>query len=294
MNDLSPRVYKEILRLDLGYFAQHCFCELNPQAAFLPNWHIEVIAAKLTAVRQGKIRRLIINVAPRNLKSLLASIAFPAWCLGHDPSAQILCVSYAHDLADKLARDCRSIMTSPWYRQVFSTRLAQHRLAVQEFITTRQGYRLATSTGGVLTGRGADIIVIDDPLKPEEALSEAQRQAGAFLYPSLGLVAGAVDDPKLAAAMCRAYNRWLADYCRPYPERLFGVAMLPMQSVELAIEEMRYARSQLGMRSGFLRPNPYNNRMLGHPAYDPFWVEAQELDFAIGVHEGTGGMPAVG
>src|SRR5438045_9482611 len=68
-------------------------------------------------------------------------------------------------------------MMSPWYRKIFRTRLAPHRQAVQEFITTGQGYRLATSTGGVLTGRGADIILIDDPLKPEEALSEAQRQA---------------------------------------------------------------------------------------------------------------------
>src|SRR5712664_2384255 len=177
MNDLSPPEYHAILRSDLGYFAQRCFRELNPQAAFLPNWHIEVIAAKLAAVREGKIRRLIINLPPRHLKSLLASTAFPAWCLGHDPSAQILCVSYAQDLADKLARDCRSIMMSPWYRRIFPTRLALHRQAVQEFITTRQGYRLATSTGGVLTGRGADLILIDDPLKPEEALSEARRNA---------------------------------------------------------------------------------------------------------------------
>src|SRR3984893_7604041 len=177
MNDLSPLVYKEILRLDLGYFAQHCFCELNPQAAFLPNWHIEVIAAKLAAVHAGRIRRLIITLPPRHLKSLLASIAFPAWCLGHDPSAQILCVSYAQDLADKLARDCRSIMMSPWYRRMVPTPLAPHRHAVQEFITTRQGYRLATSTGGVLTGRGADLILIDDPSKPEEALSDARRNA---------------------------------------------------------------------------------------------------------------------
>src|SRR6266446_6192206 len=177
MHELSPREYDAILRSDLGYFAQRGFCELNPQAAFLTNWHIEVIAAKLAAVRAGKIRRLIINLPPRHLKSLLASIAFPAWCLGHDPSAQILCVSYAQDLADKLARDCRSIMMSHWYRRIFPTRLAPHRQAVQEFITTRQGYRLATSTGGVLTGRGADLILIDDPLKPEEALSEARRNA---------------------------------------------------------------------------------------------------------------------
>src|SRR5438132_6840009 len=177
MNDFSSRELDVILRSDLGYFAERCFYDLNPQAAFLTNWHLEVVAAKLTAVREGKIRRLIINLPPRHLKSLLPSIAFPAWCLGHDPSAQILCVSYAQDLAGKLARDCRSIMMSPWYRRIFPTRLAPHRQAVQEFITTRQGYRLATSNGGVLTGRGADIILIDDPLKPEEALSEARRKA---------------------------------------------------------------------------------------------------------------------
>jgi uncharacterized protein len=117
----------------------------------------------------------------------------------------------------------------------------------------------------------------------------------AFLYPSVGLFAGAVKDPGLAAAMCRAYNRWLADYCRPYPDRLFGVAMLPMQSIEAAIEEMRFARQELGMRGGFLRPNPYNGRMLHHPDYAPFWREVEELDFAIGLHEGaSGGMPQVG
>ena len=117
----------------------------------------------------------------------------------------------------------------------------------------------------------------------------------AFLSPSLGLFSGAIKDPGLAWAMCRAYNRWLADYCAPYPDRLFPVAMLPMQSIDYAIEEMRFARKALGMRGGFLRPNPYNDRMAGDPAYDPFWAEAQELDFAIGFHEGgASGMPTVG
>ena len=102
--------------------------------------------------------------------------------------------------------------------------------------------------------------------------------------------------PASPAAMCRAYNRWLADYCKPYPDRLFGVAMLPMQSVELAIEEMRYAREELGMRGGFLRPNPYHGKkMISDPMYEPFWTMAEELDFSIGFHEGsTNAMPTVG
>ena len=117
----------------------------------------------------------------------------------------------------------------------------------------------------------------------------------AFLYPSLGLFAGAVADHGLSAAMCRAYNRWLADYCKPYPDRLFGVAMLPMQSVELATEEMRYTREKLGMRGGFLRPNPYGKRTIHDPSYEPFWTVAEELDFSIGFHEGsTNAMPTAG
>jgi hypothetical protein len=127
-------------------------------------------------VLDGATRRLIINLPPRHLKSLLASVAFPTWCLGRNPSAEILCVSYAQELADKLSRDCRRIVASDWYRRVFATRLSPRHQAVPEFETTAQGCRIATSVGGVLTGRGADIIVIDDPLKPEEALSEAHRQ----------------------------------------------------------------------------------------------------------------------
>jgi len=169
--------YDTLLRLDFVSFAQRCFRELSPRSAFLMNWHIEFIGAKLAAVRAGKIGRLIINVPPRYLKSHLASVTFPAWCLGHDPSAQILCVSYAQELADKLSRDCRRIMMSDWYRRLFPTRLSPERQAVSEFETTAQGCRLATSVGGVLTGRGADIIIIDDPLKPEEALSQTQRRA---------------------------------------------------------------------------------------------------------------------
>src|SRR5712672_3047376 len=121
--NLTRAEYEVLLRHDFATFAGRCFQDLNPQTDLAMNWHLEVIAAKLTEVRQGKIRRLAINLPPRHLKSSMASIAFPAWCLGLDPTAQILCVSYAQDLADKLARDCRSIMISPWYWKIFRTRL---------------------------------------------------------------------------------------------------------------------------------------------------------------------------
>jgi predicted TIM-barrel fold metal-dependent hydrolase len=118
----------------------------------------------------------------------------------------------------------------------------------------------------------------------------------AFLYPTLGLFSGAIQDPELAAATCRAYNRWLADYCKAYPDRLFGIAMLPLQSVDLAVAEMRFAKKELGFKGGFIRPNPYSSsKMVDDPMYEPFWAAAEDLDFAIGFHEGAGGgMPQVG
>jgi hypothetical protein len=173
IDDLEIQAF---LRNDFVAFVERGFFELNPEAEFQHNWHIEAIAERLEECRTGKLRRLIINVPPRSLKSHMASISFPAWLLGRNPSAQIICVSYAQDLSDKLAGDCRSLMAARWYREVFPwTRLASRRQAVHDFGTTAKGCRLATSIGGALMGRGADMIIIDDPLKPDEALSETQR-----------------------------------------------------------------------------------------------------------------------
>ena len=146
--------YAALLRTDFASFAQHCFHELNPRTLFAAGWYHDIIAAKLEAVRTGRSRRVIINMPPCHLKSHLASVCLPAWCLGHNPSAQLLCVSYAQDLADKLSRDCRQIVASNWYRQLFATRLSPRHQAAPEFETTAQGCRLATSVGGVLTAHG--------------------------------------------------------------------------------------------------------------------------------------------
>jgi hypothetical protein len=120
-------------------------------------------------------RDMSISIELRHLKSICVSVAFPDWCMGHDPAAQILCVSYAQDLSDNLAHLCRSVMTSKRYQSIFGCRPLSRKQALQELETRNHGYRLATSVGGVLTGRGANMIIIDDPLKPEAAVSDSQR-----------------------------------------------------------------------------------------------------------------------
>jgi predicted phage terminase large subunit-like protein len=174
MNTFSRAEYLTLMRHDFMSFVELTFRELNPETRFMPAGYIEAIAAKLDAVRLGQIKRLIINLPPRSLKSHAASIAFPAWLLGHDPAAKIICVSYGQDLAERFSRDTRRLMQSVAYQELFATQLAD-RKAAYDFHTTRHGSRYATSVGGALTGLGADILIIDDPLKPDEALSEAGR-----------------------------------------------------------------------------------------------------------------------
>jgi predicted phage terminase large subunit-like protein len=174
----SPgKIYTEVLWQDLYAFIHRSFLELNAQAKFHSNWHLEILSAKLREVSEGKCRRLIINIPPRHLKSHSASIAFPAWMLGIDPTKHILSVCYAQDLSDKLARDCRQLMQTPFYKNLFATRISQDRSAIADFETTEGGGRFSTSVGGVITGRGADIIIVDDPLKADDALSDARRNS---------------------------------------------------------------------------------------------------------------------
>jgi len=175
---LSFNEYEFILRRDLMSFIELSFYELNPQTAFSMSPHIEVLASKLEDCRQRKIKRLIVNLPPRSLKSHAVSVSFPAWLLGHDPAAQIICASYGQELSDKHARDCRTLMASSSYRRLFSrTSLSSEKQSLSEFLTTSQGFRMSTSIGGVLTGRGADFIILDDPLKPDDALSETRRSS---------------------------------------------------------------------------------------------------------------------
>lgn len=164
------------LRQDLHAFIRKTFNTVDSGQTFLPNWHIKVIAFFLELAYRREIKRLIITLPPRSLKSICASVAFPAWAMGKDPTLRFICASYGQDLAGKHARDCRRVMESPWYLRAFpETELNPEKRSEIEFETTAGGFRLSTSVGGTVTGRGGNFIIIDDPIKPQDAYSESLR-----------------------------------------------------------------------------------------------------------------------
>jgi hypothetical protein len=167
-------IMNSIIQNDFLTFLHLCFKTLNPGRAFDQNWHLRAIAWHLFLVSIGEIKRLIILLPPRTLKSLMCSVGFPAFILGRDPSARIICASYGADLSIKLSNDCRAIIRAPWFRSTFEE-VCISSSSETEIVTTQHGFRLATSVGGTLTGRGGDIVIIDDPMKAQDAFSPNKR-----------------------------------------------------------------------------------------------------------------------
>ncbi|MBY0355393.1 MAG: phage terminase large subunit [Rickettsiales bacterium] len=173
----SRRHFEHLLRHDLSAFIGQCFHSVNPETPYLPNWHIDAIADYLEATRRSEITRLLINMPPRMMKSLSVTVAWPAFLLGHDPSARILASSYSHYLSLKHAQDTRLIVSSAWFQRLFPAfDIAQGQNEKHKFLTTRNGFRFATSTGGSVTGEGGDFLIVDDPINPLQATSALARQ----------------------------------------------------------------------------------------------------------------------
>lgn len=165
-------------RTHFGAFTYAAYKALNPGKRLTPNWHIDAICYQIQQMVNGETRaRLVLNLPPRTLKSFVVSVALPAWLLGRDPTSRIICASYNDELSGGFSRDCRALLETPFYQRVFpGTKLNPKKASEGEFETTRRGSRLATSVGGTLTGRGGSVLLIDDPLKGNDASSEIARQ----------------------------------------------------------------------------------------------------------------------
>ena len=174
MTTLDQAFHDAILRRNFDPFLHRSIMTLNPGTPYLPNWHLSAIAYQLERIRRGEIKRLIINMPPRHLKSQTVSVAFPAYLLGLEAWHRIFCISYGGELSSKHHNDFRSIVASRWYRRAFSDMLVSRSLE-DDVTTSATGFRRSTSVYGTLTGLGGNIFIIDDPQKPVDAQSEVQR-----------------------------------------------------------------------------------------------------------------------
>lgn len=194
-------LFRRLMREDFGAFAEKAWEWSNGGRSMSYNWHIDAIAHVLDLVAGGDCRRLLVTMPPRNGKSLLISVIWVAWQLGQDPRQNFVCVSYSNDLSLSFARDCLSIMESPWYRELFpKTIISNKRSATADYETTAGGGRLATSVTGTLTGRGGDIIILDDVIKPDEAASDTVRESVNKWYRST--LTSRLDDKQRGAIIC--------------------------------------------------------------------------------------------
>ena len=173
----------DALRVDFPSFVRKVFEILNPGREFKDNWHLKALVHQIEEVMAGRVTRLAVTLPPRSLKSMIVSIALPAFILGRDPTQRIVCVSATQALSEAHARDFRRVVESDLYGALFpATQAAKN--TESEFTTTMGGHRLATSIGGTLTGRGGDLIIVDDPLNAQDAVSDAERDKANEFYRS--------------------------------------------------------------------------------------------------------------
>jgi predicted phage terminase large subunit-like protein len=168
----------------LRSFVEQAWPVLEPTTPFLPNWHIDLICEHLEAITAGQVTRLLINLPPRYMKSLLVSVFWPVWEWISYPSRRWICVSYSDSLSLKLSLDRRTLVQSDWYRARWghTVRLSSDQNVKGEFRNTAQGVMFATSVGGSATGKGGDRIIVDDLHNPQQADSDAQRESALRFF----------------------------------------------------------------------------------------------------------------
>lgn len=175
-------------------------------ADYISNWHIDAIAEHLEAVTSGDIRRLIINIPPRHMKSLSVSVAWPAWVWAQKkrsplagPQVGFLSTSYAQSLSVRDGVKCRRLIDSPWYQANWGDRftLTADQNTKIRFDNDKGGFRIASSVDGTATGEGGDVIIVDDPISARDALSETIRTGTNEWFDNT--MSSRLNDPKTGA-----------------------------------------------------------------------------------------------
>ena len=188
-NKTEVQLQKELLeeqlrKLDLAEkrfipFVKHVWPE------FIEGDHHRKIAQKFEDIASGKIKRLIVNMPPRHTKSEFASYLFPAWMVGKNPKLKVIQTTHTGELAVRFGRKMKNLVDQESFRQVFEDcRIAADSKAAGRWETNKGGEYYAAGIGGAITGRGADLLIIDDPHSEQDALSETAMDSAYEWYTS--------------------------------------------------------------------------------------------------------------
>jgi predicted phage terminase large subunit-like protein len=155
----------EKVNTDFISFVKHVWPE------FVEGEHHKIIAEKFNLIAEGKLKRLIINMPPRHTKSEFSSFLLPAWMIGKRPKLKIIQSTHTTELAVRFGRKAKNLMDAPEYKQVFETRLREDSQAAGKWETEQGGEYYAAGVGSAITGRGADLLIIDDPHSEQDAMN---------------------------------------------------------------------------------------------------------------------------
>lgn len=197
LDDLDRADAEESLRR----FIELSWPVLEPDREFVPSWHIDAVCEHLEAVTNGQLIRLLINVPPGCMKSLTTNVFWPAWEWGprNRPSMRYVGASYSDSLTIRDNRRCRNVIRSPWYQRLWGNRfrVVEDQDAKKRFDTSKSGFKIATSTGGLGTGERGDRFIIDDPHNIKDGESDLRRQATLLWFTEV--VPTRVNDPESSA-----------------------------------------------------------------------------------------------
>lgn len=179
LDGVSREINRRAAERNLYEFVKQAWPIVEPDAPFIPGWHISAICEHLEAITNGQIRKLLINIPPRHSKSTIASVMWPMWEWILNPAEKFLCASYSGVLSTRDNLKARRLLQSPWYQERWGSlfTLSGDQNAKQRFENDKTGYRIATSVGGTATGEGGSRLLLDDPHSAQEAQSDTLRES---------------------------------------------------------------------------------------------------------------------
>jgi predicted phage terminase large subunit-like protein len=268
---------QQLVQEDFSSFVRRAF-RFDHGEKLTSRAYIDYLCHHLEKIVDGDIRRLIINLPPRHLKTKLAAVYLSAWILAKQPGARIMIITYSGGLAEKITYQIREIMQSDWYQEIFKTRIAKNRSKVDDFATTSGGSVFATSVSGQLAGHGADFIIFDDPLDLKDADNDSQIEYVNQLFDSL--IVSRLNNPKTGRIVLIAHRlnaNDLSDHL--YKQRGWRRVVLPLIATRDKVYEMdgeKWTRK----RGELLRPEAFTKKQIKNlqnntmsPSFDLFYQQ---------------------